>query len=251
MRRGAAQEAARAARASRPRRGPRRVDGPPRRRALGRASAEDREARARELRLRAPQDPRSRHDRDAVGRLPPRRRSGARGRAPVRAARRRSTRRRDRRDGRERSGRRSRSTGARRSATSRRSRSRSAEAARIAELELGAREELVDAELELGRHAEMVAVLEPLVAAHPYRERLRAQLMLALYRSGRQADALATYQDDAAAPRRGARDRPRRGAPGAPARDPPPGSGAARSARGRAPKPLRRPAGARGRVARR
>jgi DNA-binding SARP family transcriptional activator len=70
-----------------------------------------------------------------------------------------------------------------------------AEAGRIAELELGAREELVDAELELGRHAETVAVLEPLVAAHPYRERLRAQLMLALYRSGRQADALATYQD--------------------------------------------------------
>jgi DNA-binding SARP family transcriptional activator len=69
------------------------------------------------------------------------------------------------------------------------------EAARIAELELGAREELVDAELEVGRHAEMVVVLEPLVAAHPYRERLRAQLMLALYRSGRQADALATYQD--------------------------------------------------------
>jgi DNA-binding SARP family transcriptional activator len=70
-----------------------------------------------------------------------------------------------------------------------------AEIARLEELELNAREELLDAELELGRHGESVAVLEPLVAAHPYRERLRAQLMLALYRSGRQADALASYQE--------------------------------------------------------
>jgi DNA-binding SARP family transcriptional activator len=70
-----------------------------------------------------------------------------------------------------------------------------AEIRRLEELELAAREELVDAELELGRHAEVVTVLEPLVAAHPYRERVRAQLMLALYRSGRQADALSAYQD--------------------------------------------------------
>ena len=67
--------------------------------------------------------------------------------------------------------------------------------ARFEELELRAREELVEAELELGRHAEVVAELESLVAAHPYRERLRAQLMLALYRSGRQAEALTAYQD--------------------------------------------------------
>ncbi|HEU5263851.1 MAG TPA: AfsR/SARP family transcriptional regulator, partial [Gaiellaceae bacterium] len=66
--------------------------------------------------------------------------------------------------------------------------------ARLEELELAAREGLVDAELELGRHAEVVAELEQTVAAHPYRERPRAQLMLALYRSGRQADALAAYQ---------------------------------------------------------
>lgn len=66
---------------------------------------------------------------------------------------------------------------------------------RLHELELVAREELADAELELGRHAEVVVEVEPLVAANPYRERLRAQLMLALYRSGRQAEALAAYQE--------------------------------------------------------
>ena len=62
-------------------------------------------------------------------------------------------------------------------------------------LELAAREDLVEAELELGRHADVIVELEPLVAAHRYRERPRAQLMLALYRSGRQAEALAAYQD--------------------------------------------------------
>ncbi|PWU21481.1 MAG: hypothetical protein C5B48_11255 [Candidatus Rokuibacteriota bacterium] len=68
------------------------------------------------------------------------------------------------------------------------------EISRIEELELTAREDLLDAELELGLHAEVVSELESLVARHPYREHLRAQLMLALYRSGRQADALAAYQ---------------------------------------------------------
>ena len=66
---------------------------------------------------------------------------------------------------------------------------------RLLELELTAREELVAAELELGRHTEAVPELEQLVAEHRYRERPRAQLMLALYRSGRQAEALAVYQD--------------------------------------------------------
>jgi YVTN family beta-propeller protein len=53
----------------------------------------------------------------------------------------------------------------------------------------------IDCELELGLHEELVPELESLVAQHPLQERLRAQLMLALYRSGRQADALAAYQD--------------------------------------------------------
>jgi Bacterial transcriptional activator domain len=48
--------------------------------------------------------------------------------------------------------------------------------------------------LALGRHADLVAELDALVAEHPLRERLRAQLILALYRCGRQADALAAYQ---------------------------------------------------------
>src|ERR671910_493032 len=51
------------------------------------------------------------------------------------------------------------------------------------------------AKLALGRQAEVIAPLEALVEEHPYRERLRAQLMLALYRADRQADALQAYQD--------------------------------------------------------
>jgi YVTN family beta-propeller protein len=69
------------------------------------------------------------------------------------------------------------------------------EIARLEELRLTAIEARVDAQLELGRHTEVVAELESLVRENPLRERLRGQLMLALYRSGRQADALATYQD--------------------------------------------------------
>ena len=53
----------------------------------------------------------------------------------------------------------------------------------------------MEAKLALGRHAEVVEQLEPLIGEHPYREGLRAQLMLALYRSDRQADALQAYQD--------------------------------------------------------
>jgi DNA-binding response OmpR family regulator len=69
-----------------------------------------------------------------------------------------------------------------------------AEAARWAELLLGVAEDRIDAELALGRHHALVAELEQRVRRHPMRERLRAQLMLALYRCGRQADALETYR---------------------------------------------------------
>lgn len=55
-------------------------------------------------------------------------------------------------------------------------------------------EERIDADLELGRHTEVVAELEALVSEHPLRERLHSQLMLALYRTGRQAEALEVYQ---------------------------------------------------------
>ncbi len=69
-----------------------------------------------------------------------------------------------------------------------------AEIARLRELRLTAVEELAEAELALGRHVPLVARLEALVAEHPLRERLRGQLMTALYRSGRQAEALAAYR---------------------------------------------------------
>jgi predicted ATPase/DNA-binding SARP family transcriptional activator len=72
------------------------------------------------------------------------------------------------------------------------------EIARLDELHLATIEDRVDADLRLGRHAELVPELEALVAAHPLRERLRAQQMLALYRSGRQVEALAAYRDAAA-----------------------------------------------------
>jgi DNA-binding SARP family transcriptional activator len=66
---------------------------------------------------------------------------------------------------------------------------------RLEELRLVADEDWIDAELEAGRDAELVPHLESLVVEYPLRERLRGQLMLALYRAGRQGDALSTYQD--------------------------------------------------------
>ncbi|MFL6189757.1 MAG: BTAD domain-containing putative transcriptional regulator [Actinomycetes bacterium] len=69
-----------------------------------------------------------------------------------------------------------------------------AEAARLEELRLGAVEALVELRLAAGDHTGLVGELEGLVAEHPTRERLRGQLMVALYRSGRQADALEVYQ---------------------------------------------------------
>jgi len=70
-----------------------------------------------------------------------------------------------------------------------------AEIARLEELRLKAIEDRIDADLACGRDTELVSELEALVADHPLRERLRSQLMLALYRSGRQGDALAVYHD--------------------------------------------------------
>jgi DNA-binding SARP family transcriptional activator len=65
---------------------------------------------------------------------------------------------------------------------------------RLLELRLAALEERVEADLACGRHVEVAAEIEALVAGEPLRERLRAHLMLALYRCGRQADALEAYQ---------------------------------------------------------
>jgi predicted ATPase/DNA-binding SARP family transcriptional activator/peroxiredoxin len=69
-----------------------------------------------------------------------------------------------------------------------------AEIARLEELRLVCLEGQFEEGLGLGRHLDLIGELEALVAAHPLRERIRAQLMLALYRSGRQADALDEYQ---------------------------------------------------------
>jgi DNA-binding SARP family transcriptional activator len=66
---------------------------------------------------------------------------------------------------------------------------------RLEELRLLALEQRIDADLALGRHAQLVPELEAVVAEHPLREALRAQIMLALYRAGRQAEALEQYQD--------------------------------------------------------
>jgi DNA-binding SARP family transcriptional activator len=69
------------------------------------------------------------------------------------------------------------------------------EIARLEELRLAALERRIDADLAAGRHAQLVGELEALAAEHPLRERLRCQLMLALYRSARQAEALDAYRE--------------------------------------------------------
>ena len=69
-----------------------------------------------------------------------------------------------------------------------------AETARLDELKLGALEDRIEAQLTIGQHAEVIGELDSLTARHPLRERFWEQLMLALYRSGRQAEALAAFQ---------------------------------------------------------
>ena len=69
------------------------------------------------------------------------------------------------------------------------------EIGRLEEERLDALEERVEADLAVGLHSDVIPELESLVARNPYRERLRAHLMLALYQGGRQADSLAAYQD--------------------------------------------------------
>src|SRR5918999_4645602 len=69
------------------------------------------------------------------------------------------------------------------------------EIARLDDLRVTAHELLIEARLALGAHAEVVGQLEKLISEHPYRESLRAQLMLALYRGERQAEGLQAFQD--------------------------------------------------------
>jgi DNA-binding SARP family transcriptional activator len=69
------------------------------------------------------------------------------------------------------------------------------ETRRLEELRLVALEDRIAADLDTGRHGDLAGELEGLVAEHPLRERFRGQLMLALYRSGRQAEALQAYHD--------------------------------------------------------
>jgi DNA-binding SARP family transcriptional activator/streptogramin lyase len=69
-----------------------------------------------------------------------------------------------------------------------------AERLRLEDLGVSALEDRLEADLALGRHQELIAELEALTREHPFRERLQSQLMLAFYRSGRQAEALETYR---------------------------------------------------------
>ena len=73
------------------------------------------------------------------------------------------------------------------------------ELARLEQARLAALEDRIEADLDVGGHALLAGELEALVREHPLRERLRVQLMLALYRAGRHPDALAAYRDAAAA----------------------------------------------------
>ena len=98
-----------------------------------------------------------------------------------------------------------------------------AEIGRLEALQLAALEDRIEADLEAGRHAELVGEIEALVAQNPLRERLRGQLMLALYRSGRQAEALQAYLDARSALVEELGIEPGPGAQRPPRRDPAPG----------------------------
>ena len=98
---------------------------------------------------------------------------------------------------------------------------------RLDGLRLGALEDRADADLRLGRHAEIIGELQSLVAANPLREGLREQAMLALYRCGRQADALESVPAGVAPDGR-ARPRARAGPGRAQGEDPRPQPGAQR-----------------------
>ena len=170
------------------------------RRAVGRRAARASRERAPGRRLAPPPRAGRGGDRLAGGRLrvaarqPRRRRCAAVRAADLRGPRRARPRR--ARRGEPASGRRRSRCGAARrcrtSATSRSRPSRPSASRSCVWRALGAR---IDADLALGRHADLVGELQALVAEHPLRESLRAQLMLALYRCGRQADALAAYGD--------------------------------------------------------
>ena len=110
------------------------------------------------------------------------------------------------------------------------------EIARLEEWRLACLEERIEADLQLGRRGELVGELEALVEEHPLRERLRGQLMLALYGSGRQAEALERY----ASGRRALADElgiePGRSPQGPRAAHPQPGPRARARPRGRSPR---------------
>ena len=85
------------------------------------------------------------------------------------------------------------------------------ETARLEDVRVGAIEDRINADLRLGRHGEVCGELEALVGRYPYREQLWSYFMLALYRSGRQADSAASVPAHAPAVRRGTRYRAGRG----------------------------------------
>ena len=192
-------EAARGARDPAPEREPRRLGRAARRRPLRRRPAGHRRHAGAAAGLRAAQAPRRGRDRDALTRLrrPRRARAGSTstassaGRSEGGAGARRG----DAQAASELfSSARSSSGAAHRSPTSRTSRSRRPRSRDSTSCGSAALEQRFDAELALGRHAALLAELEALVWDHPLRERLRGQLMLALYRAGRQAEALEVYR---------------------------------------------------------